>query len=189
MPIRRVCYPIGIAVLPATGDVPTDIAQRGWESLPDNASVLPVPIIPPFYAERPPNARDFATHFTGTLAAGAGLQVVLVPLASLTIPNGTEAVITGVTIGVLNALGTLNISVALRGNQAAIAGLNAIVPWPVAGAVSAVELSPRTFVRGSTQLDLIATNLSAAGPWIIHADVVGYQYAATDRIRVHGETV
>lgn len=174
---RRVCYPVGLLSRPAgeAAGVPA-------------ADLLPVPIIPPFPTSRPPSAQDFFGHFTGTVAAAVGATVILTPtgVTALSFPPGTEVVLTGVTVGVLASLATLNVSVAIRADGAAVAGLSSIVPWPVVAAVTVTELQPRTFFAAGVTLDAEVTNLAATGPWTVLVDLTGYSYPASDRLAVFG---
>lgn len=174
---RKVCYPAGTLQAPVDPDT----------GLP--VPLAPQPIIPPYSSTRPPQAKDFWCHFEGTLAAGAGSAVLLAPVVGngIVIPTGAELVLEKVSLGVILAGATTQVFGRVLWNNGPVAGLGAIVVWPVAAALSAVELEPGTWLRGGGQLTIRAENFGAAGPWTVCADLGGYFYMSSDRLGRFGD--
>jgi hypothetical protein len=133
--------------------------------------------VPPFWQFKPPEGIDFFFRTAGTLAAGAGSTLILAPTPRFRILPDYSGVIAGVSIFVDTPLTTLDITFTLRWNGGPVQGWDQLEAFPVAANAIIIPFPGNLQVPGGTDVDVLVTNNSAAGPWTVGATVTGWQWA------------
>lgn len=170
--------------------VPKDIAGWGLErtytepvgEIPRQAS------IPPYWQLKPPAGIDMFSDFRGTLAAGAGSQLVIPLSAGATdyvVLQGYGAVVASFIIFVDTPLTTMDITFALLNNGAPVPGW-ILKPFPVAANAIIQPLNGTLQIGDSSKMSVLVTNNAASGPWNVGAQIAGWQWPRIEEQRVFG---
>lgn len=167
------------------GGVPAPTVLRDGTVIP--APPRRMPVIQPYYTEKPPSGQDFYFNETGVLAAGAGSTLVLPAAGPLLINPNFEGVIKSVVIFIDAPLTTLDIVWQLRVNGGGVVGWDALRTFPRTANNLSIEFSGTVQVPGSSKIDVLITNNNAVGPWTVGAEVSGWAWPVADRVRVFGE--
>jgi hypothetical protein len=192
----RIPLPLDIAIGPTTGrprpgmftpggggdNSPTPPGGLAVPSAP-----TPVASVPPFWLYKPPSGIDFYFNVTGVLAAGAGSTLVLGGTPPVTILNGYEGVVASVNIFVDAPTTTLDVTWALRFNQAPVPGWDRLRSFARTANNLSIEFSGFVQCGQNTLIDVLVSNQSAAGPWTVGVEVTGWYWSAIDRRRVYGD--
>ena len=159
---------------------PADMLQWGSNPgrFPNPKGVIPrAAQVPPFWQFKPPEGIDFFARVAGTLAAGAGSQLVMEPSPQLRILPDYSGVVAGVSIFIGTPLTTMDITFALLNNGAPVQGWDQLQPFPV-GANALIIPFPGTLqVPGGSQFSILVTNNAASGPWTVGATITGWAWS------------
>lgn len=181
MPLRKVRRPRTFDESgPDIKNTPVDMLQWGGNRgrFPDPKGVIPrAAQVPPFWQFKPPEGIDFFAKMTGTLAAGAGSILVLTPSPLLRILPDYAGVVAGVTIFVNAPLATLDITFSLRNNGGPVQGWDQLEPFATAANAIIIPFPGTLQIPGGSQLDVLVTNNSAAGPWDVGANIAGWSWS------------
>lgn len=164
------------SILPGTA--PKDIAQwREPLNVREPGRGIPqVAQVPPFWQLKPPGGIDVQSTARGTLAAGAGSQLVLAGARPFVVLPSYNGVLAGLTVTVLLPLATLDIVVTLLQNGAPVQGWDSFVP-PNVGANAIVQgFTGPLQLPQNTQLTVLFTNNGAGGPWNVAMSLVGWMW-------------
>lgn len=164
---------------PDIKNMPTDMRQWAGNRgrFPDPLGAIPrAAQVPPFWQIKPPEGIDFFAKMNGVLAAGAGQTLTLTPSPLLRVLNDYSGVVAGVTIFIDTPLTTLNLTFALRINAAPVQGWDKLEPFAVAANALIIPFPGTLQIPGNTQLDVLVTNNSAAGPWTVGASITGWSW-------------
>lgn len=171
-------------------NIPADILARrvGQTSAPPKRDNLPrVASIPPFWQQKPSFGIDFYYNTTGTLAAGAGSTVVLTGNPPITLTPSYEGVVAGVNIFVDAPTTLINVVWQLRFNQAPVPGWSNLTTFPRAANSISIGFPGPLQVTPDTDIDVVAINNAASGPWTVGVEVTGWSWPVMQRIWTFGE--
>jgi hypothetical protein len=119
----------------------------------------------------------FAHAETLTLAAGAG-SVIAGP--SFQLPQGNVGVINGVTLFINSPDTTTDIIFTLLINDAPVPGLDALSEFPRVANNLDRTFAAAVLVPNGGLIEGLITNQSAAGPWTVGMDFVGWHMPERD---------
>jgi len=165
---------------PDIKNTPVDMLQWGSNRgrFPDpKGEIARTAQVPPYWQLKPPEGIDFFAKMTGTLAAGAGSILVLAPSPVLRILPDYKGVVAGVTIFINAPLATLDITFSLRINAAPVQGWDQLESFATAANALIIPFPGTLQINGGSQLDVLVTNNSAAGPWDVGANIAGWSWA------------
>lgn len=164
---------------PDIKNTPSDMLQ--WSGnrgrFPDPKGVIPrAAQVPPFWQIKPPEGIDFYTKVGGTLAAGAGSTVELLPSPQLRILPDYSGVVAGVTIFVDTPTSSLDVTFQLLNNGAPVQGWDQLEPFAVGANAILIPFPGTLQVPGGSNFSIRVINNSAAGPWTVGASITGWSW-------------
>lgn len=151
------------------------------------ASVVPRSAqVPPFWQIKPPGGQDLSGTVRGTLAAGAGSTLRLTPFPTFEVLPSFKGVLQTLTLTVLAPLATLDIVFTLLNNNAPVPGWDRFVPQQVAANALILPFNGPLQLGQNANLEVVATNNAASGPWNLEASLLGWQWSSVLERRTFG---
>lgn len=142
---------------------------------------------PPFWIVRPPGAIDLYATVRGTLLGVVGTTLVMTPPgAGFTIANGFEGVLAGVMLTVTAPAVNIDMTFTVRVNGSGVPGWIGLSPIRTSAPHFTLPVEGPLPLASGAVVDILAMNNAATGPWLLQADLFGWQWGQKLRLTQFG---
>jgi hypothetical protein len=145
-------------------------------------------IVYPPRIEKLLSSQDFSVQdYAMILGAGAGSTITSANLR-FQLPQSMVGWLQQFSMYVLAPLGTTNIQFTIRINEGPVSGFDNKQPPPGAANLIQVDFNElRIRIPNGAKVDVLVTNLSAAGPWTVGGVLAGWYHPQADELRIFGD--
>lgn len=163
----------------------TDVWNQPLETGAPPTTIPQTALVPPFWQIKPPGGQDLSSATRGVLAAGAGATIRLTPFPLFRTLPSFKGVLQSLVLTVIAPLATLDIVFTLLNNNAPVPGWR-FVPQQVAANALILPFNGPLQINQNANLEVVATNNAASGPWNLEIALVGWQWSTVLEKRIFG---